>query len=91
MTEAQKPAPSRLLPWVVAIGLGIPLALIAWAASPFGPNFFYVVVEDPCSLISMGNRGSKRFHRKHSLSDAKEMEAMCHRRHFAGRSAHCRV
>ena len=51
MTEAQKPAPSRLLPWVVAIGLGIPLALIALAASPLGPNFVYVVVAIPALLF----------------------------------------
>jgi hypothetical protein len=44
MTEAQKPAPSRLLRWAAAIGLGVPIALIAFAASPLGPNFIYVVV-----------------------------------------------
>ena len=51
MTEAQKPAPSRLLPWVAAIGLGVPIALIALAASPLGPNFFYVVVGIPALLF----------------------------------------
>jgi hypothetical protein len=51
MTEAQKPAPSRLLRWVAAIGLGVPIALIASAASPLGPNFFYVVVGIPALLF----------------------------------------
>ena len=50
MTEAQKPAPSRLLPWVAAIGLGVPIALIALAASPLGTNFIYVVVGIPAPL-----------------------------------------
>jgi hypothetical protein len=51
MTEAQKPAPSRLLRWAAAIGLGVPIALIAFAASPLGPNFFYVVVGIPALLF----------------------------------------
>jgi hypothetical protein len=51
MMEAPKPAPSRLLPWVAAIGLGVPTALIAFAASPLGPNFFYVVVGIPALLF----------------------------------------
>jgi hypothetical protein len=51
MTEAQKPAPSRLLRWVAAIGFGVPLALIAFAASPLGPNFFYVLVGIPALLF----------------------------------------
>jgi hypothetical protein len=51
MTEAQKPAPSRLLRWVAAIGLGVPIALIAFAASPLGPNFFYVLVGIPALLF----------------------------------------
>ncbi len=50
MTEAQKPAPSRLFRWVAAIGLGVPIALIALAASPLGPNFIYVVVGIPALL-----------------------------------------
>ena len=50
MTEAQKPAPSRLLRWVAAIGIGVPTALIALAASPLGPNFFYVVAGIPALL-----------------------------------------
>jgi hypothetical protein len=51
MIEAQKPAPSRLLRWAVAIGLGVPIALIAFAASPLGPNFFYVLVGIPALLF----------------------------------------
>jgi hypothetical protein len=51
MTEAQKPAPSRLLRSVAAIGLGVPIALIVLAASPLGPNFFYVVVGIPALLF----------------------------------------
>jgi hypothetical protein len=51
MTEAQKPAPSRLLRWAAAIGLGVPIALIAFAASPLGPNFIYVLVGIPVLLL----------------------------------------
>jgi hypothetical protein len=51
MTEAQKPAPSRLLRWVAAIGLGVPIALIVFAASPLGPNFFYVLAGIPALLL----------------------------------------
>src|SRR5258708_20799077 len=51
MTEAQTPAPSRLLRWVAAIGIGVPIALIAFAASPLGPNFFYVLVGIPALLF----------------------------------------
>ena len=51
MTEAQKPALSRLLRWAAAIGLGVPIALIAFAASPLGPNFIYVVVGIPVLLF----------------------------------------
>ena len=51
MTEAQKPAPSRLLRWAAAIGLGVPIALIALAASPLGPSFIYVVVGIPALLF----------------------------------------
>ena len=50
MTEAQKPALS-LLRWAAAIGLGVPIALIAFAASPLGPNFIYVVVGIPVLLF----------------------------------------
>jgi hypothetical protein len=51
MTEAQKPAPSRPLRWAAAIALGVPIALIAFAASPLGPNFIYVVVGIPALLF----------------------------------------
>jgi hypothetical protein len=51
MTDAQKPAPSRLLHWVAAIGFGVPVALIAAAASPLGPNFFYVLAGIPALLL----------------------------------------
>jgi hypothetical protein len=51
MTEAQKPAPSRPLRWVAAIGFGVPIALIAAAASSLGPNFFYVVAGIPALLL----------------------------------------
>jgi hypothetical protein len=51
MTEAQKPAPSRLLRWVAAIGLVVPIALIVFAASPLGPNFFYVLAGIPALLL----------------------------------------
>ena len=51
MIDAQKPAPSRLLRWAAAIGLGVPLALIAFAASPLGPNFFYVLAGIPALLL----------------------------------------
>jgi hypothetical protein len=51
MTEAQKPAPSRLLRWAAAIGLSVPIALIALAASPLGSNFFYVVLGIPALLL----------------------------------------
>ncbi len=51
MTDAQMPAPSRLLRWAAGIGLGVPIALIAFAASPLGPNFFYVLVGIPALLL----------------------------------------
>jgi hypothetical protein len=51
MTEAQKPAPSRRLRWVAAIGIGVPIALIGFAASPLGPNFFYVLAGIPALLL----------------------------------------
>ena len=56
MTEAQKPALS-LLRWAAAIGLGVPIALIALAASPLGPNFIYVVVGIPALLFLWGIAG----------------------------------
>jgi hypothetical protein len=51
MTQDQKPASSRLLRWAAAIGLGVPIALIAFAASPLGPDFIYVVVGIPALLL----------------------------------------
>src|SRR6202020_2855856 len=57
MTEAQNPAPYRLLRWVAAIGLGVPIALIAFAASPLGPNFIYVVLGIPALLFLWGIAG----------------------------------
>jgi hypothetical protein len=51
MTDAQKPALSRLLRWTAAIGIGVPIALIAFAASPLGPNFFYVLVGIPALVF----------------------------------------
>jgi hypothetical protein len=51
MTKAQKPAPSRLLRWAAAIGFGVPVALITFAASPLGPNFFYVLAGIPALLL----------------------------------------
>jgi hypothetical protein len=43
---------ARLPRWLVAIGLGVPLALILLAASPLGTNFFYVVVGIPALLFA---------------------------------------
>jgi hypothetical protein len=53
MIEARspKPAPSRLLRWAAVIGFLVPVALIAFAASPLGPNFIYVVVGIPALLF----------------------------------------
>jgi hypothetical protein len=51
MTKAQKPAPSRLLRWAAAIGFGVPVALITFAASPLGPNFLYVLAGIPALLL----------------------------------------
>ena len=42
---------SRLPRWPVAIGLGVPLALILLAASPLGTNFLYVVIGIPALLF----------------------------------------
>jgi hypothetical protein len=58
MTGAGISAPSiaetaaRFPRWVVAIGLGVPLALVVLAASPLGTNFFYVVVGIPALLFA---------------------------------------
>jgi hypothetical protein len=37
--------------WLVAIGFGVPLALIALAASPLGTDFFYVMIGIPALLL----------------------------------------
>ena len=44
-------ASSRFPRWLIAIGLGVPLALIALAASPLGTDFFYVTVGIPALLL----------------------------------------
>ena len=59
MTEAGNSAPagaelaprSRFTRWLLAAGLGVPLALIVLAASPLGTNFLYVVVGIPALLF----------------------------------------
>lgn len=54
-TSALPPAvthPRSGLPrWPVAIGLGVPLALIILAASPLGPNPLYVLIGIPALLL----------------------------------------
>jgi hypothetical protein len=45
--SAKTASPSRVPYWLVAIGLGVPLALIVFAASPLGTDFFYVVIGIP--------------------------------------------
>jgi hypothetical protein len=41
----------RIPRWLVAFGFGIPLALILFAASPLGNNFFYVMLGIPALLL----------------------------------------
>jgi hypothetical protein len=48
---------SRLPRWPVAIGIGVPLALILLAASPLGTNFFYVVIGIPALLLAWAIAG----------------------------------
>jgi hypothetical protein len=43
---------SRFPSWMVATGLGVPLALIVFAASPLGTNFIYVMVGIPALLLA---------------------------------------
>jgi hypothetical protein len=54
MTEAENSAEtggsSRVLPWAIAVGIFVPLALVLVAASPLGENFFYVVFGIPSLL-----------------------------------------
>jgi hypothetical protein len=60
MTGAENSAPStaptaarsRFPVWLVAIGLGVPLALILLAASPLGTDFIYVMVGIPALLFT---------------------------------------
>jgi hypothetical protein len=52
---------------------------------PIGAKFLLRLGRDTGSLISTGHRGPGRPHRKHPVVDAKAMEAMCPRRHSAGR------
>jgi hypothetical protein len=49
--SAETTSPSRLAYWLVAIGLGVPLALIVFAASPLGADFFYVIIGIPALLF----------------------------------------
>lgn len=59
MTEAKVsgplvggPSARRLLPrWLVAIGFGIPVALVVLAALPIGSDFFYVLIGRPLSWL----------------------------------------
>ena len=49
--SAEAATQSRFPHWLIAIGLGVPLALIVLAASPLGTNFFYVVFGIPVLLF----------------------------------------
>jgi hypothetical protein len=51
-STAPTAAPSRFPVWLVAIGLGVPLALILLAASPLGTDFIYVMVGIPALLFT---------------------------------------
>jgi hypothetical protein len=65
MTGAMNPAPSsaqmtvrcRFPRWLVAIGLGVPLALIVLAASPLGADFLYVMIGIPALLLTWAVAG----------------------------------
>jgi hypothetical protein len=48
---------SRFPSWLVATGLGVPLALIVFAASPLGTNFIYVMVGIPALLLAWAIAG----------------------------------
>jgi hypothetical protein len=50
-------ASSRFPRWLVAIGLGVPFALIALAASPLGNDFLYVVIGIPALLLTWALAG----------------------------------
>ena len=49
--SAETAAQSRFPRWLVAIGLGVPVALILLAASPLGTDFLYVMVGIPALLF----------------------------------------
>jgi hypothetical protein len=63
MTGAGNPSTTEMTPqsrlprWLLAGGLGVPLALIVLAASPFGTNFFYVVIGIPALLFAWAIAG----------------------------------
>lgn len=51
-------APCSCFPrWLLAAGLGVPLALIALAASPLGADFLYVIVGIPALLLTWAVAG----------------------------------
>jgi hypothetical protein len=54
---AEITAPSRFTRWLVAIGFGVPVALIVLAASPLGTDFFYVTVGIPALLLAWAIAG----------------------------------
>lgn len=56
-TSAEMAPQSRFPRWLLAAGLGVPLALIVLAASPLGTNFFYVVVGIPALLFAWAIAG----------------------------------
>ncbi len=56
-TSAEMAPRSRFPRWLLAAGLGVPLALIVLAASPLGTNFFYVVVGIPALLLAWAIAG----------------------------------
>lgn len=51
-SSARMTVRSRFPRWLVAIGLGVPLALIVLAASPLGTDFVYVMVGIPALLLA---------------------------------------
>ena len=51
-------APSRFPLWLIAIGPGVPLALIVFAASPLGSDFIYVMLGIPALLFTWAIAGA---------------------------------
>jgi len=51
-------APSRFPLWLIAIGLGVPLALIVFAASPLGSDFIYGKLGIPGLLFTWAIAGA---------------------------------